>query len=139
EANAQGCRLEMSGARAATITGDRELLRRACENILRNAIRHAPAGTMVEVDLARRNGRAYLSIRDHGQGVPREALNDIFEPFYRVEGDRDRSSGGVGLGLAIARRAIELHQGTVTAFNADPGLVVSLELPCAIENGLAKA
>ena len=62
--------------------------------------------------------------------MPREALGDIFEPFFRVEGDRDRSSGGVGLGLAIARRAVELHQGHVTAFNADPGLVVAIEIPC---------
>jgi two-component system sensor histidine kinase CpxA len=68
--------------------------------------------------------------------VPREALADIFQPFFRVEGDRNRSSGGIGLGLAIARRAVELHQGTVTAFNANPGLVVALELPCRTEPGI---
>jgi signal transduction histidine kinase len=69
--------------------------------------------------------------------VPRDALSDIFEPFFRVEGDRNRSSGGVGLGLAITRRAVELHQGAVTAFNANPGLVVALELPCRTDRARA--
>ena len=130
EADAQGCRLVLNGDRAVVVTGDRELLRRACENVLRNAIRHAPAGSTVDIEVVRRDGLADISVRDHGTGVPRSALGDIFEPFFRVEGDRDRSSGGIGLGLAIARRAVELHQGTVTAFNANPGLVVALELPC---------
>jgi two-component system sensor histidine kinase CpxA len=131
EADAQGCRLALSVARGVVVTGDRELLRRSCENVLRNAIRHAPPGTNVEVEMARHDGRAAMTVRDHGPGVPREVMSDIFKPFYRVEGDRNRSSGGVGLGLAIARRAVELHQGKVNAFNADPGLVVAIELPCA--------
>jgi two-component system sensor histidine kinase CpxA len=98
---------------------------------LRNAIRHAPAGSPVDIALAQHDGRAAITVRDHGPGVPRVALPEIFKPFYRVEGDRDRSSGGVGLGLSIARRAVELHQGTVTAFNAESGLNVSIELPLA--------
>jgi two-component system sensor histidine kinase CpxA len=130
EADAYGCRLSLQTVRGVIVTGDRELLRRACENILRNAIRHAPMESAVEAELGRHDGHAVVTIRDHGPGVPREALEEIFKPFYRVEGDRDRSSGGIGLGLAIARRAIELHQGTVTAFNADSGLVVAIELPC---------
>jgi two-component system sensor histidine kinase CpxA len=130
EADAAGCRLTLVGERSFVIAGDRELLRRACENILRNAIRHAPPGTAVEVQLSRNGDWGEIAVRDHGPGVPREALSDIFEPFFRVENDRDRSSGGVGLGLAIARRAVELHQGHVTAFNADPGLVVAIEIPC---------
>jgi two-component system sensor histidine kinase CpxA len=130
EADAQGCHLTLTGERSVVVAGDRELLRRACENIVRNAIRHAPAASPVELELTRHDGTALVTVRDHGPGVPRPALSDIFKPFYRVETDRDRSSGGVGLGLAIARRAVELHQGTVTAVNADPGLVVAVELPC---------
>jgi two-component system sensor histidine kinase CpxA len=130
EADAAGCRIALDGERSVVINGDGELLRRACENVLRNAIRHAPPGSAVEVELARHNGTIEIAIRDHGSGVPREALSDIFEPFFRVEGARERSSGGIGLGLAIARRAVELHQGHVIAFNADPGLVVAIELPC---------
>jgi two-component system sensor histidine kinase CpxA len=134
EADARECRLALTGERSVVVTGDRELLRRACENILRNAIRHAPPASAVELELTRHDGHAAVTIRDHGPGVPRPALGEIFKPFYRIESARDRSSGGVGLGLAIARRAVELHQGTVTAFNADPGLVVALDLPCASGN-----
>ncbi len=129
EADAAGCRLTLAGERSVVLTGDRELLRRACENVIRNAVRHAPKGTSVVVELARHGDRVEVSVRDHGPGVPRETLSAIFEPFFRVENDRGRDSGGIGLGLAIARRAVELHHGRVTAFNADPGLVVSIELP----------
>ncbi len=138
EADAQGCRLLLGGDREVIVTGERELLRRACENVLRNAIRHSPAGTTVDIAVVCLDGQVELSVRDYGSGVPREALSDIFQPFFRVEGDRDRSSGGVGLGLAIARRAVELHQGTVTAFNANPGLVVALELPCRTDRVAAE-
>lgn len=130
EADARPCGLKLSGESSVVVEGDQELLRRAGENVLRNAIRHAPAGSIVEVALTRQGDRAEIAIRDRGPGVPREALAEIFESFFRVEGDRDRSSGGVGLGLAIARRAVELHGGRVSAFNADPGLVVTIELPC---------
>ncbi len=135
EADAAGSRLTLGGERSIIVTGDRELLRRACENVLRNAIRHAPPGSAVEIELARHEGRAEVVVRDHGPGVPREALHEIFEPFFRVEGHRDRSSGGVGLGLAIARRAVDLHRGHITAFNANPGLSVVIELPCGGELG----
>jgi two-component system sensor histidine kinase CpxA len=72
-----------------------------------------------------------VDIRDHGPGVPEEALSRLFDAFYRVETDRNRNSGGIGLGLSIARRAIELHKGTIRARNATPGLEVELELPVA--------
>jgi two-component system sensor histidine kinase CpxA len=130
EAEVQDCRLELRLRHSAPSRGDRELLRRAFENVLRNAIRHAPAGSAIEVELTARGEGATISMRDHGPGVPPEALGEIFKPFYRVENDRDRSSGGTGLGLAIAQRAIELHQGKMTAANARPGLVVVIELPC---------
>jgi signal transduction histidine kinase len=68
-------------------------------------------------------------VRDYGPGVPEESLSRLFDAFYRVEPDRDRASGGVGLGLAIARRAIELHHGAVVAENANPGLRVVITLP----------
>ena len=109
--------------------GDPELLRRALENAIRNAIRYSPPGGPVEVTLARLDGKARVTVRDHGPGVPEEALPRLFDAFYRVESDRDRSSGGIGLGLSIARRAIELHKGTIRARNAHPGLEVAVELP----------
>jgi two-component system sensor histidine kinase CpxA len=129
EAEANGCSLILSRSQPAAIRGEPELLHRAVENVVRNAIRHAPHGTAVDVSLELHGGVATIVVRDHGPGVPDDRLGAIFEPFYRVEGDRSRASGGVGLGLAIARRAVELHQGRISAQNAGPGLMVKIELP----------
>jgi two-component system sensor histidine kinase CpxA len=131
EAAAHGCELKYEKREPVTVAGDPELLRRAVENVIRNAIRHAPRETAVEVSLARNNGKAVVEVRDHGSGVPEEALARLFDAFYRVEGDRDRASGGTGLGLSIARRAVELHKGSIRARNARPGLEVEMELPVA--------
>jgi two-component system sensor histidine kinase CpxA len=131
EAAARGCTLAYGQREPVTVAGDPELLRRAMENVIRNAIRYSPRETPIEVALARRNGKALVEVRDYGPGVPEEALPRLFDPFYRVETDRDRSSGGIGLGLSIARRAIQLHKGAIRARNAHPGLEVELELPAA--------
>jgi signal transduction histidine kinase len=133
EASARGCSLQFDAPGPLTVTGDAELLRRASENVIRNAIRYAPPQTAVEVTLARNGSTARIQVRDHGPGVPEGALARIFDPFYRVEGDRNRDTGGVGLGLAIARRAVELHQGTIRARNAHPGLLVEIDLPVKVE------
>jgi two-component system sensor histidine kinase CpxA len=106
-------------------------MRRAVENVLRNAIRYAPRDTTVEVSLSHGDSAAVVRIRDHGPGVPEDALPRIFDPFYRVESDRNRLSGGIGLGLSIARRAVELHKGAIRAANASPGLQIDLEFPVA--------
>lgn len=129
EAAARGCSLEYGRREPVTVEGDPELLRRAVENVIRNAIRYSPKESSVEISLARNDGKALVDVRDHGPGVPEEALPRLFDPFYRVESDRDRASGGIGLGLSIARRAIELHKGAIRARNANPGLQVELELP----------
>ncbi len=129
ESGARGCRVELKSPPAVTVRGDPELVRRAIENVVRNAIRHAPAASAVEVALVRTETSARISVRDSGPGVPPESLARIFDPFYRVDSDRNRESGGVGLGLAIARRAVELHKGRIEARNADPGLLVEIELP----------
>ena len=101
------------------------------ENILQNAIRYHGADAAVEVKLEMDAGGARLSVRDHGPGVPEDALAKIFQPFFRVDGSRDNATGGVGLGLAIAYRAVGLHHGRVWAENAHPGLRVTMELPGA--------
>ena len=88
--------------------------------MLRNAIRHDPKGSSVEVELSTKDGRRSSRSATTGPGVPADALSEIFKPFYRVESDRGRSSGGVGLGLAIASRAVELHQGQITAQERQP-------------------
>jgi signal transduction histidine kinase len=116
------------------VTGSEELLRRAVENVVRNALRYTVEGTAVEVSLFCREekGRtsAVIRVRDHGRGVPEAALTQLFRPFYRVADARDRQTGGTGIGLAITERAVNLHGGTVAASN-DPagGLVVEIALP----------
>ena len=116
------------------VTGSEELLRRAVENVVRNAVRYTDEDTAVEVGLFCRQERgraaAVIRVHDHGRGVPEAALTQLFRPFYRVADARDRQTGGTGIGLAITERAVNLHGGTVEASN-DPagGLVVEIELP----------
>jgi two-component system sensor histidine kinase CpxA len=85
----------------------------------------------VEVQLDAAPGAASISVRDYGPGVPAEDLSKIFHPFFRVDDSRGTTTGGVGLGLAIAARAVSLHHGRIRAENADPGLRVCIELPLA--------
>ena len=130
EADARRCTVQIDAPDPVEAQGDPELLRRAFENVLRNAIRHAPEGTAIEACLSRNSATASIAVRDYGSGVPEELLRSIFQPFFRVEEARDNASGNVGLGLAIAHRAITLHSGRIWAENRNPGLVVTIELPC---------
>ena len=116
-----------------------ELLERAVENVVRNAVRYTPAGTSAEISLRKQNngggaaGEAIISVRDHGPGVPDEALSELFRPFYRTGDARDRGSGGTGLGLSISERSIRLHGGTIAAENASGGgLRVEMRLPLTL-------
>ena len=116
------------------VLGSAELIGRAIENVVRNAIAYTPEGTAVEIQITRvgKEGLhfAVLQVRDHGPGVPADALKSIFHPFYRLDVSRQRSTGGFGVGLAIAERAIQLHGGEVSAHNApDGGLIVQMRLP----------
>lgn len=123
-------------ARGVRLAGRPELLRRAFENVLRNAARFTPEGTAVECRVLRGPGHLEIAVRDHGPGVPDEHLAEIFRPFFRVESARDRETGGAGIGLAIAQSAVRLHAGSVRAENADGGgLRVVLRLPIR-EDGL---
>jgi len=121
-----------------SINGAPEMIRSAIENVVRNAVRHTAERSAVDVSLSSESvngdGVALVIVRDHGQGVPEDAIEEIFRPFYRVEPDRDRKTGGAGLGLSIAARAVRLHHGTIKAFNAnDGGLVVEIRLPTRIK------
>jgi two-component system sensor histidine kinase CpxA len=129
EADARGCRITFAAKGELAMHGDREILRRAIENVIRNAIRYTPAGTSVDVELDATADTARISVRDYGPGVPPEALPKIFQPFFRVDDSRYTATGGVGLGLAIASRAIGLHHGKLWAENTTPGLRVWIELP----------
>ncbi|MCB1676870.1 MAG: HAMP domain-containing protein [Halioglobus sp.] len=118
-----------STAQQALVATSGDLLRRSFENLLRNALRHTPDDSRVRVSLdGTRDGWA-VTIEDRGPGVPEAELERIFDEFYRVDSARSRDSGGHGLGLAIARRAIERHGGTVSARNTGSGLLVEVILP----------
>jgi two-component system sensor histidine kinase CpxA len=129
EATARGCRIAYVSGRNVHLTGDPELIRRAAENVLRNAIRYSPEGAAVEVGVGIDGGFAQLRIADEGPGVPEADLTRIFEPFYRVDDSRTAATGGVGLGLAIAMRAVRLHNGSIEARNLNPGFLVTIRIP----------
>lgn len=137
EAEARGCHLAIKDSARLDVCGDRELLRRAFENVVRNSIRYAPPESEVEVQLQPGKDTVCVSVRDRGPGVPEEALEKIFQPFFRVDDARNSATGGAGLGLSIVKRAVGLHHGEVRASNVQPGLRVSIELPAlAGENHL---
>jgi len=133
EAHAHGREVKVVRADACTMLGAPEVLRSAIENVVRNAIRHTPSGQSVRVSLQRLSTnaqKALLQVRDYGRGVPEKMLKDIFIPFHRVPEQVEANSHGAGLGLAIAERIVRMHEGSISARNAnDGGLIVDIELP----------
>ena len=99
EAIARDRRVTVPVCTLSVIHGDRELIRSAIENVVRNAIRYTPAGSEVEIHLRRADGHAYIKVRDQGPGVPEQALPHLFEPFFRVNDARDRDKRRRWLGL----------------------------------------
>jgi len=121
------------GSREVSVEGSEELLRRAIENVLLNAIRHTPPGTSISASLSvdEPSGNAIVRIADSGGGVPPEDLPRLFTPFFRGAGENKEIPEGTGLGLAIVQRAIQAHGGKVAARNAaGGGLVIEMYIPC---------
>jgi two-component system sensor histidine kinase CpxA len=130
EADTRAVTIELDVPQDLELHGDRELLHRAVENVVRNAVRFSPDGACIAVQAQRMAGLVQLAITDQGPGVPPELLQRIFEPFFRVASARERDSGGNGIGLAIAARVLSLHGGSITAANVEPhGLRITLQLP----------
>lgn len=143
EATARKCSVRLvQVVRGLFVTGSAELLRRAVENVVRNAIRFTAMGTEVEVTVRaeesgekKRNGARAprviaVDVADRGSGVPEESLDLLFRAFYRTDAARRDATGGFGVGLSIAERAIHLHGGRIFVRNRDGGgLIVSIRLP----------
>jgi two-component system sensor histidine kinase CpxA len=136
ESGGRECRVTADQDDEFLVEGDPDLLRSAVENVIRNATRYTAAGTTVEASLQRRRGangsgeEMIIRVSDAGPGVPEAALAKIFDPFYRLDDARNRQTGGAGLGLSIADRAIRLHGGQITASNRkEGGLMVEIRIP----------
>jgi two-component system OmpR family sensor kinase len=132
EAETRGCQVGLAADGETVVRGRTELLRRAFENVIRNALKYTGQGTTVEVKTSREPAanRVTVSVCDRGPGVPETALDAMFEPFYRAGNVSDRD--GFGLGLAIAKRAVAAHGGSIRAVNRpEGGLCVEIILPLA--------
>ena len=131
--------LSVAGDREALVRADRAFLRMALVNLLDNAVKYSPAGSKVQVTLRRdaQPGPAHfveLAIQDQGPGIPEGAQERVFDRFYRLDEARSRDSGGFGLGLPIAKWAVEAHGGTIHVKASFPtGAIFSIRLPLAAE------
>ena len=125
EASERSARVDVASDGDCHVDANPDLLRSAIENVIRNAIRYTARETTVEVKLeCRRDSHhdlAVIRISDRGPGVPASELANMFRPFYRVADARDRQTGGVGLGLAIAERVARVHGGSIHAENRSGG------------------
>jgi len=139
EAQARHCQVEATVVDGCVVIGSPSLLHSAIENVVRNAIRYTQEGTTVQVRLEQgvaiegdslQGPEAVVRVTDSGPGVPEDALDKLFRPFYRIDDARGRQTGGVGLGLSITDRAVRLHGGTIKVWNRPQGgLMVEIRLP----------
>jgi two-component system OmpR family sensor kinase len=129
EAQASGRTIDYRADIKAEVEGQRELLRRAFENVIRNAIKYTADASAVEIRLSSELHKPTVQIRDHGPGIPDDELNKVFQPFYRLPPEKDKTqASGYGLGLAIARRALARHAASVELSNAPGGgLLVKIQ------------
>lgn len=111
------------------VSGDRGRLEMLVDNLAANALRHCPAGGIVTVTLAEEGDGVLLTVDNDGEPIPQADLERIWEPFYRGDGSRSRSTGGTGLGLAIVRAAAQAHGGSCTAVNRPGGVAFQVWLP----------
>lgn len=131
EGQAEGKQVTMTCEANIHFLGDQDLLVSAIGNVLRNALKYCT--TKVEVKVTASQSKLSISVEDDGSGVPQAQLEDIFTPFYRLSSSRTRGSGGVGLGLAIAKQAVFAHQGNIFAVSGElGGLKVVISLPKSI-------
>jgi len=106
------------------VRADEDLLRRTLANLIENAIRHAPKGSVVRVTSGQQAGATEIRVADAGVGVPAKMRESIFDPFVRLEADEGRTARtGHGLGLAFCKLAVEAHGGWIGVEDAAPGAV----------------
>ncbi len=136
-AAARGVTVAVHSPAELTIVADPDRLRQAVDNLLDNATRHAPPGSVVEITTtANGMGKTTVEVADRGPGFPVEFLPDAFERFHRADAARTRDGGGTGLGLSIVQAITEAHGGHATVGNRPGGgAIVTLELPARTGGG----
>jgi two-component system sensor histidine kinase SenX3 len=111
-----------------TVQADQTLLHLALVNLVHNAIQHGPADSKISITAVRLARRIDISVNDNGSGIPSEYHERVFERFFRVDKARSRAQGGAGLGLAIAKQAVERNGGRIVLeSNSDRGTVFRIE------------
>jgi PAS domain S-box-containing protein len=110
-----------AGGEPAYVSGDRTRLTQIFSNILHNAVKYTPPAGRIEIGLRTENRHAVVSIRDNGMGIPPEMLEHIFEPFAPLDRSYERADGGLGIGLTLAKKLIEMHDGRIEARSAGRG------------------
>ena len=109
-----------------------EYLLRAISNLVRNAIRYAGSAGPIVLSAQNKGDDTVITVSDSGPGIPDNALEEVFAPFFRLERSRSRDTGGTGLGLAIVKACVEACKGSVRAHNRKPsGLEVEIRLRTA--------
>ncbi|NQZ80779.1 MAG: HAMP domain-containing protein [Colwellia sp.] len=122
------------------VDGDKAALLSCLENILRNAIRYAEKKITVCSYIKKNNNQLMITISDDGNGIKSDDIDKIFEAFYRPNLDRSRDSGGVGLGLSIAKKAVKAHSGKIWAENIQPhGFSIHIQLPIKHDKSLQRS
>lgn len=122
------CSLEME--RDMTLRCDVDQMQRVLDNLLRNAVNYSFEGGTIRIGAAQEGEDMKIRVSNRGNTIPKEKLERIFEQFYRLDSARSSRSGGAGLGLAIAKEIVELHQGTITARSEDERIEFEVTLPC---------
>jgi PAS domain S-box-containing protein len=107
---------------ALYVRGDRARLVQVFSNILTNANKYTPAGGHIRVELEQRTGEAVVRVRDTGIGIPADMLDEVFRLFAQIDRSSQRTRGGLGIGLAVAKRLVELHGGRIEAHSSGEGL-----------------
>ncbi|WP_462324937.1 sensor histidine kinase [Desulfoplanes sp.] len=126
----QGSQMVVDIDPAIRVMASTDLLTRALANLVRNAVKYAGDAGPIHIVAHMNKGKVTLEVRDSGPGVPEEYLDQLFEPFFRPEPSRNRSLGGVGLGLSIVKTCVETCKGRVAARNLSPhGFAVTITLP----------
>jgi len=130
EAEPMGKTVVYSELTVCFLMADKLWISGALDNVIRNGIRHTQTDSSVDINLLVQEYNVCVNIRDHGEGVEEEKLEHLFDPFFRASEAREHDGSGYGLGLAIVRRAIEMHGGNIVAHNhPDGGLQVDIRLP----------